>query len=102
LLKILEEMTQKGYGKRAYCILSGPGTEGVLSQAFFIGHFHLPVLPRELFRRARSFEERKPSMNKIYKVIWSKVKNCYVVVSEIARNHGKEHSSRKNIPGGGI
>ena len=39
-------------------------------------------------------------MNKIYKVIWSKVKNCYVVVSEIARNHGKEHSSRKNIPGG--
>ena len=39
-------------------------------------------------------------MNKIYKVIWSKVKNSYVVVSEIARNHGKEHSSRKNIPGG--
>ena len=39
-------------------------------------------------------------MNKIYKVIWSKVKNCYVVVSEITRNHGKEHSSRKIIPGG--
>ena len=25
-------------------------------------------------------------MNKIYKVVWSKVKNCYVVVSEIAKN----------------
>ena len=37
-------------------------------------------------------------MNKIYKVIWSKVKNCYVVVSEIARNHGKEHSNRNSVP----
>ena len=37
-------------------------------------------------------------MNKIYKVIWSKVKNCYVVVSEIVRNHGKEHSSRNSVP----
>ena len=25
-------------------------------------------------------------MNKIYKVVWSKVKNCYVVVSEISKN----------------
>lgn len=25
-------------------------------------------------------------MNRIYKVVWSKVKNCYVVVSEIAKN----------------
>ncbi len=25
-------------------------------------------------------------MNKIYKVVWSKVKNCYVVVSEVAKN----------------
>ena len=28
-------------------------------------------------------------MNKIYKVVWSKVKNCYVVVSEIAKSHSK-------------
>ena len=28
-------------------------------------------------------------MNKIYKVIWSKAKNCYVVVSEIAKQNGK-------------
>ena len=35
-------------------------------------------------------------MNHIYKVVWSKVKNCYVVVSEIAHNSGKEHSSRTN------
>ena len=39
-------------------------------------------------------------MNRIYKVIWSKVRNSWVVVSEIARNHGKEHSQRKNIRGG--
>ena len=28
-------------------------------------------------------------MNKIYKVIWSKAKNCYIVVSEIAKRNGK-------------
>ena len=32
-------------------------------------------------------------MNKIYKVIWNRVRHCYVVVSEIAKNHGKEHSA---------
>jgi len=33
------------------------------------------------------------NMNKIYKVVWSKVKNCYVVVSEIAKSHSKPVSS---------
>ena len=28
-------------------------------------------------------------MNKIYKVIWSKIRNCYVVVSEIAKRNSK-------------
>lgn len=28
-------------------------------------------------------------MNKIYKVIYSKVRNCYVVVSKLAKNNGK-------------
>ena len=28
-------------------------------------------------------------MNQIYKVIWSRVKHCYVVVSEIAGSNGK-------------
>ena len=28
-------------------------------------------------------------MNKIYKLIWSKVRNCYVAVSEIAKRNGK-------------
>ena len=28
-------------------------------------------------------------MNKIYKVIWSKTKNCYVVVSELAKRNAK-------------
>lgn len=32
-------------------------------------------------------------MNKIYKIIWNRVRHCYVVVSEIAKNHGKEHST---------
>ena len=38
-------------------------------------------------------------MNKIYKVIYSKVRNCYVVVSELAKNHSRgtkaEHTARK-------
>ena len=36
--------------------------------------------------------ERVHSMNKIYKVIYSKVRNCYVVVSELAKNQRKCHS----------
>ena len=28
-------------------------------------------------------------MNKIYKVIWSKARNCYVVASELAKRHTK-------------
>ena len=34
-------------------------------------------------------------MNRIYKVIWNKGKNCYSVVSEIAKNHGKSSGYRK-------
>jgi hypothetical protein len=38
-------------------------------------------------------------MNKIHKVIYSKVRNCYVVVSELAKNHSRgtkaEHTARK-------
>ena len=37
-------------------------------------------------------------MNRIYKVIWSKVRNAYVVVSELAKSHGKDKSER--ISGG--
>lgn len=32
-------------------------------------------------------------MNKIYKLVWSKVRNTWVVVSEIAKGHGKSSSS---------
>lgn len=35
-------------------------------------------------------------MNRIYKVIWSKVKNCYIVVSEIAKSHSKPISTKLN------
>lgn len=34
-------------------------------------------------------------MNHIYKVVWSKVRNCYVAVSEIAKGHGKKSTSEK-------
>ena len=36
-------------------------------------------------------------MNKIYKVIWSKVKACYVVVSEVAKRHSKCKSAKPAI-----
>ena len=39
-------------------------------------------------------------MNNIYKVIWSKAKNCYVVASEIARSHTKSASGAEKIGGG--
>ena len=32
-------------------------------------------------------------MNRIYKVIWSKTKHCYVVVSELAKRHTKGGSA---------
>ena len=32
-------------------------------------------------------------MNKVYKIIWSKAKNCYVVVSELAKSHTKAPKS---------
>ena len=35
-------------------------------------------------------------MNKIYKLVWSKVRNTWVVTSEIAKGHGKESSSGRN------
>lgn len=34
-------------------------------------------------------------MNHIYKVVWSRVRNCYVAVSEIAKGHGKKSPSEK-------
>ena len=34
-------------------------------------------------------------MNRIYKVIWSKVKNCYVVTSELAKSHTKGCSGKR-------
>ena len=32
-------------------------------------------------------------MNKIYKLVWSKVRNTWVVASEIAKGHGKSSLS---------
>ena len=37
-------------------------------------------------------------MNKIYKVVWSKARNCYVVASEFAKGHTKStNRNKKNI-----
>lgn len=38
-------------------------------------------------------------MNNVYKVIWSKAKNCYVVASEIARSHTKSATGSGKIGG---
>ena len=34
------------------------------------------------------------SMNKIYKIVWSKAKHAYVVTSEVARSHTKSASGK--------
>jgi len=34
-------------------------------------------------------------MNKVFKVIWSEARNCYVVVSEMAKNCSKSCSTKK-------
>lgn len=36
-------------------------------------------------------------MNKVYKVIWNKVKNCYVVASEFAKRDGKKGSTHSMV-----
>ena len=36
-------------------------------------------------------------MNKIYKVVWNKARNCYVVVSEFAKNHSTSSVSKKSV-----
>lgn len=36
-------------------------------------------------------------MNKIYKIVWSKIKNTYVVVSEVAKSHSKSGQVRGRV-----
>ena len=45
------------------------------------------------------FAKGEINMNNIYKVIWSKAKNCYVVASEIARSHTKSATGSGKIGG---
>lgn len=37
-------------------------------------------------------------MNRIYKVVWNKVRNCYVVVSELAKSTGKSSQDKRVRP----
>lgn len=36
-------------------------------------------------------------MNHIYKVVWSRARNCYMAVSEIAKGHGKSSGKEKGV-----
>lgn len=38
-------------------------------------------------------------MNRTYKVIWSKARHCYVVVSELAKSHGKTSTKAQTTSG---
>lgn len=33
-------------------------------------------------------------MNRVYKIVWSKAKNAYVVTSELAKNHTRSASGK--------
>ena len=45
----------------------------------------------------RNEEKEDFFVNKVYKLVWSKVRHCYVVVSELAKSHGKDKSMRSSI-----
>lgn len=36
-------------------------------------------------------------LNKVYKLVWSKVRNCYMVVSELAKSYSKNKSMRSSV-----
>lgn len=36
-------------------------------------------------------------MNKIYKIVWNKARNCYVVASEFAKNHSTSSVTKKKV-----
>lgn len=42
-------------------------------------------------------EERSFLLNKVYKLVWSKVRNCYMVVSEMAKSYSKNKSMRSSV-----
>ena len=41
-------------------------------------------------------KKRSVCMNKVYKLVWSKVRSAWVVTSEIAKGHGKDSSSGRS------
>lgn len=58
---------------------------------------HRPVMEDMLHirrHRGKRITRRWRKMNHIYKVVWSKVRGCYVVVAEIARSNGKTRSQK--------
>lgn len=40
------------------------------------------------------FKNWEENMNRVYKIVWSKAKNAYVVTSELAKNHTKNASGK--------
>ena len=43
------------------------------------------------------YVRRSVFINKVFKVIWSEARNAYVVVSEMAKNHGTKSCSTKKL-----
>ena len=71
------------YPDRSECLLSGQIPS---ASVVFLTSCYWDLIKEEDF-----------FMNKIYKVVWSKVRNAYVVVSELAKRNSKtksQHTSR--------
>lgn len=71
------------------------GQKGILFRHRFCGYIGIPaaVSPSAISGESGPVAVvggKEIIMNKVHKVIWNRVKHCYVVVSEIAKNHGKD------------
>ena len=40
------------------------------------------------------FGTRSGIMNRIYKLVWNRVRNCYVVTSELAKSYGRNNGNK--------
>lgn len=38
-------------------------------------------------------------MNRIYKLVWNRVRNCYVVTSELAKSYGRNNGNKLGVTG---
>ena len=45
------------------------------------------------------FGTRSGIMNRIYKLVWNRVRNCYVVTSELAKSYGRNNGNKLGVTG---